>query len=335
MSLSLDPYIPGRYLLQALASGLLREDSEQQIEEFLKSEGLSLQALEHTDSRFPIKWISHLIPKNSAISPLLLAVEFGNLAKLTSQGDLSLVLMTSANVREALNAACYLRLHSNAVTVDFRETQAAGYLIFDIKTGGKFTDEVLLYYSLAALRRLLYIITKQHPACTIKVAAEKPPEFEEFTLNNESEWKFNQPINCLKLDKVFLDTPSIFADPVEHSLAKRACESALSKMESTLSISDRVHMLMIDEGVWEQDLIADRLHISRSTLKRRLSQQGLSFAEQLNNARKKQAIHLLTASDFSLQTIAEQLGYSDQSNFSHAFKKWFNVAPGEFKNSHQ
>ena len=49
MSLSLDPYIPGRYLLQALASGLLREDSEQQIEEFLKSEGLSLQALEHTD----------------------------------------------------------------------------------------------------------------------------------------------------------------------------------------------------------------------------------------------------------------------------------------------
>lgn len=330
MSLDQAPYIPGRYLLQALASGFLREDSESRVQHFLNSKGLTIQDLENANSRFPVSWISHLIPKNNEISPLLLALKFGDLARLTSQGDLSLVLMTSANVRESLHAARYLCLHSNAVLVDFKENETAGYLLFDINSGCEFTDDIILYYSLAAIRRLLSIITNQTPKCSMKIMGDKPIEFDSITTEADGLWEFNQPTNCLVIEKAFLDKASIFADPLEHAVAIRTCEESLAEIKRKQSLPDTISDLMINEGIWDQDLIAERLHMSKSTLKRRLSSQGTTFSGLANKNRKKLAIQLLTASDDSLLTIAERLGYSDQSNFSHAFKKWFDIAPREF-----
>ena len=333
MSLELEPFIPGRYLLQALASGFLREDSESRVNHFLESRGLTLQDLEESSSRFPVSWISQLVPKSSGVSPQILALRFGNMVRLTSQGDLSLVLMTSSSVRESLDAARYLRLHSNTLAIDFHEDHSAGVLQLDIDSGSTFTDEIILFYSFAAIRRLMSILTAQAPLCEVKLTCDEPTDFDRMELEDVGHWSFNQPMNCLEIERSFLDTPGIFGDPVEHALAVRACEKALAEDSHEHSLLAAIRNLMMNEGVWEQDIVAERLHQSKSTLKRRLSQRGLTFSDLQMSIRQKLAIQLLTTTDEPLQLIAERLGYSDQSNFSHAFKKWFNVSPREFKNS--
>ena len=183
---------------------------------------------------------------------------------------------------------------------------------------------------MAAIRRLMIIISGQTPDCTMHVNGEKPPAFDDLTQDICGQWKFNQVAGCLVIDKPFLDLPSVFSDPIEHAAAIRACEGALHKADLARPLPDTIKEIMATESIWEQDKIAERLHISRSTLKRRLAQHGISFSALLSEARKQQAVQLLTASENSLQTIAERLGYTDQSNFSHAFKKWFNQSPREF-----
>jgi len=39
----------------------------------------------------------------------------------------------------------------------------------------------------------------------------------------------------------------------------------------------------------------------------------------------------MRAPELSLEEIAERLGYSDVANFSRAFRRWTNVAPGAYR----
>ena len=47
--------------------------------------------------------------------------------------------------------------------------------------------------------------------------------------------------------------------------------------------------------------------------------------------RAKQLLH--TGSDFSLAEVAAHAGFSDQSQFSHHFKRIVGVTPGQFRMS--
>ncbi|MCG8609158.1 MAG: AraC family transcriptional regulator [Pseudomonadales bacterium] len=330
-----EPTIPGRYLLQAFASGFLREDSENRMQVFLQTKGLSLESLQEPDFRFPLKWLNELVPKNNAISRPVLAYQFGDMVRLTSQGNLSLVFMTSPNIRESLESSRFIALQSNVVSILFRESESAGYLFIDISSGSRFLDQIILFYCFAAIRRLMIAVTGLNPVCNMRVTFEKPVDFDLIVPDVRGNWSFNQPTNCLIVEKSFLDSRSLFADPIEYIVAKRACEKELATLNETRSISDMVCKLMVHDGIWEQAKAAEYLHVSKSTLKRRLAQQGVSYSALLTEVRKKQAAQLLTASDASVQVIAAQLGYRDQSNFSHAFKKWFNLSPSEFIHDHR
>ena len=70
--------------------------------------------------------------------------------------------------------------------------------------------------------------------------------------------------------------------------------------------------------------------MSSSTLKRQLAQAGSSFSQLLEDSRRQRAIAALLVGQLSVQQISERLGYSDQANFTHAFKKWTGVTPGAF-----
>lgn len=330
MRQELELFIPARYILQALLSGLLHENSEQRLLGLLEQKSLSLSDLEQVDARIPIQWISHMIPKNQEASPFLLAVQFGDAVRLTSQGDLSLVLMTSASMREALEATSYLYLHSNVLDLKFYESETHGYLVFDIHTNDQFLDAIVLLYCQAAIHRLTSIISGVTPRCSANLACEKPQNFNSLSISYIENWSFDQPISSLIFEKEFLSCPSLFADPVEHALSKRACESALALKNPKDNLMKSVQQLMENENTWEQEEIAGRLHLSRSTLKRRLSEQGITFSELVIRVRKQQSVRLLSTTNHSLQQIAEMLGYSDQSSFSHAFKSWFDQAPRDY-----
>jgi AraC-like DNA-binding protein len=77
--------------------------------------------------------------------------------------------------------------------------------------------------------------------------------------------------------------------------------------------------------------IAALLNTSERTLKRRLQEEGACFRDISNAARKARAQTLIDEGRLSLTEIAQELGFSDLSSFSQAYKRWTGVAPSRVR----
>ena len=66
-------------------------------------------------------------------------------------------------------------------------------------------------------------------------------------------------------------------------------------------------------------------------LYRRLADENLSYRDVLQDAQLSLARDLLTDSDCSIAEVAFLTGFSEQSTFSRAFKRWVGEAPAQFR----
>ena len=99
-------------------------------------------------------------------------------------------------------------------------------------------------------------------------------------------------------------------------------------------VSSQVRKLlltMLPTGQASQESIAKKLHMSRSTLQRRLSDENTNYRELLEGTRKTLAMQYVRAGEHPLSYIAFLLGFSDQSNFSRAFRRWTGLSPKAYR----
>lgn len=73
--------------------------------------------------------------------------------------------------------------------------------------------------------------------------------------------------------------------------------------------------------------VCDCLHVSRTTLLRKLRAEGTSFQALLSETRRTLALRYLVKSDLTNQQIAHLVGYVDPNAFQRAFKKWTGTTP--------
>ena len=85
------------------------------------------------------------------------------------------------------------------------------------------------------------------------------------------------------------------------------------------------------EGTYQVDTIAESLAISKRSLQRLLAEQGLSYSQMLAEARRRLAIDWLENTEKTVGEIAFDLGYTDSSNFSRAFRREVGLTPQAFR----
>ena len=78
------------------------------------------------------------------------------------------------------------------------------------------------------------------------------------------------------------------------------------------------------------DEVATAMRISPRSLQRSLGSEGWSLSTVLDAVRKERAEALLGRGE-PIGEVAWQLGYSEQSAFQRAFRRWFGVAPGAWR----
>lgn len=100
------------------------------------------------------------------------------------------------------------------------------------------------------------------------------------------------------------------------------------------SVATRLRMLLVRElpsGVQAHDHYAQKLGMSGRSLQRKLTGEGTSFNQVLNETRSDLACAFLGHTPRqSLTEIAFLLGFSDTSSFSRAFQRWHGVSPGSY-----
>lgn len=91
---------------------------------------------------------------------------------------------------------------------------------------------------------------------------------------------------------------------------------------------------LLQEGEPTLDRVAARLNISARTLHRRLAERGSGFRELLDGTRRQLAESYLRDERLNLADVALLLGYSEQSPFTHAFKRWTGSTPLDWRRQH-
>jgi AraC-like DNA-binding protein len=71
--------------------------------------------------------------------------------------------------------------------------------------------------------------------------------------------------------------------------------------------------------------------VSVRTVQRRLAATDLVFSDLVEEARVELAVDLLTTTKASLAEIAAETGYSEETNFIRAFRRWTGKTPAEFR----
>jgi AraC-like DNA-binding protein len=132
----------------------------------------------------------------------------------------------------------------------------------------------------------------------------------------------------LTFDAALLDLPLLQSDPAALRLAREQCERELEELQRRGGLVARVDSLLLrrEGGYRTLAELAEQLHLSARTLKRKLKEQGTSYSDLLEQARRSEATRLL-ASDSSIEQIAAWLGYSDAANFTRAFRRWTGRTP--------
>jgi AraC-like DNA-binding protein len=120
---------------------------------------------------------------------------------------------------------------------------------------------------------------------------------------------------------LLLDIHDRFA---EQELAQRG------NKHMTIKVRDMI-VQNLPDGEPKREAIASAMCMTERTLSRRLQNEGTSFQDLLNDTRRKLALQYLRQPSLTLAEVAYLLGFSDQSTFFRACKRWFEVPPGQLR----
>lgn len=87
----------------------------------------------------------------------------------------------------------------------------------------------------------------------------------------------------------------------------------------------------MSEGELALEQVAAGLGMSARTLQRKLKEAGLGYSQLVDDVRQELAEHYLTDASLDLNDLAFLLGFSEQSAFQRAFKRWKGESPGAWR----
>ncbi|MBI2384255.1 MAG: AraC family transcriptional regulator [Gammaproteobacteria bacterium] len=145
---------------------------------------------------------------------------------------------------------------------------------------------------------------------------------------------FGQRFTKLVFDAAYLDLPVVHRDPDTHKILLQQAEAMLGRQGDEPTFVRELKTTLSLNLVCGRVRLAETAHalgLAPRTVQRRLDELGRSFRDLLDEVRNSHAERHLRDSRLSLAEVAFLLGYSEQSPFHHAFRRWRGEAPGEYR----
>lgn len=143
---------------------------------------------------------------------------------------------------------------------------------------------------------------------------------------------FGASRNALLFDDSLMQEPLSLTDASLAQMHEQMLEAQLALLQQPDTAGLVRHFLRsTDQLGLDRDQLADCLHMSSRTLQRKLQECGTSYQQLLDEERNQRARRLLQQTRLSLTHISEQLGFSESSVFSRAFRRWNGLSPQEFR----
>ncbi|MDH3579468.1 MAG: AraC family transcriptional regulator [Hyphomicrobiales bacterium] len=225
---------------------------------------------------------------------------------------------------------------SRVVKIPASFTEQNNFGIFEYRLNGVGHDSPELVDFVAArfLRIVEQALGRQWRPTAVQLSRTAPGYVEEHMRVFGGNIEFGNCINRIHIDGTLLSTPLPGADQTLFNILDACCERLITSSANDKGSLDRLRQYIIEsldnEGA-TANAAADYLGMSRGKMQRILKRQGTCFQCFLDATRKEVARHYLTETDFPLSEVALLLGFSEQSAFTRAAKRWFDVSPRQYR----
>jgi AraC-like DNA-binding protein len=148
--------------------------------------------------------------------------------------------------------------------------------------------------------------------------------------------KFGQSFTGVEFAAELLDRPHLHANPELQTAAHAQAEQRLGRLARPTAFLDRLKSYLINQpppGVPDMDAAAQAFGMSSRSLRRRLMEEGVSYRALTQDMQGQRACVLLRNPNFTIQTVAGMLGFTDTGAFHRAFRRWSGMSAVEYRQS--
>jgi AraC-like DNA-binding protein len=190
-------------------------------------------------------------------------------------------------------------------------------------------------FVMAGLSRMIRAFGARSGPKAIYFEHPRPDHHQEYTRIFGGAERFRQRFTGIDLDPRLLDRPQLHHHAELHQVLRSQAERELDRLTRGVKLAERLKQHLIARsplgGPPDMTVVARDLGMSERSLRRRLTEEGVSYKAIVNEAFSTAATWLLADSKRTIQETAHALGFSDPTAFHRAFKRWTGMTPKQFR----
>lgn len=181
-----------------------------------------------------------------------------------------------------------------------------------------------------------WLVARRMPLLEAGFAGPEPAAAADYRVRFCEQACFDQPRSWIAFDAAWLTQPVRQDEAALRVFLRGAPANLLVRWRDDGSLGARIRRRLrpLAPADWpDLPALAATLHLSVTTVQRRLRDEGQSYQRVRDGLRRDLALQLLGQGEpgLSVAAVGERLGFEETSAFHRAFKKWTGVSPGAYR----
>jgi AraC-like DNA-binding protein len=156
-----------------------------------------------------------------------------------------------------------------------------------------------------------------------------------FGLPNDAHWTqderelscpclYDQPAHELHYPIGILDQTPELGNRLTRAMLEETCERLIGQSTANSGFAGEVYQLLLlaPNRFPSMAAIAEQFGVHERTLRRRLADEDTSYADIVDDVRRKLALEYLQTTRMSVEDVAWKVGFSDAANLRRAIRRW-------------